>query len=72
MSYNYPKQKPSTAFLYGPEPPPVWLQNLERASFTCRNDSKLFDKARANTEPHTPNPPSQIEMVRALGLTALA
>ena len=50
MSYKYPKQNPLTAFLYGPEPPPIWFQNLERASFTCCNDAKLFDKARAGTE----------------------
>ena len=41
---HYLKQKPSTTFLCGPDPPPTWLQNLERAPFTYRNDGKLFDK----------------------------
>jgi len=68
---HYLQHTTSTIYLYGPEPPPTWLKNLKTAAFAYRKDSKLFDKARVSTEPHSLDPPAKASAARPLGLTAL-
>jgi hypothetical protein len=50
---HYLQQQTTTVYLYGPEKPPTWLQDLDvGVRFAYRNDGRLFRKQRISTAPH--------------------
>jgi hypothetical protein len=51
---HYLSQSLTTIYLCGPQPPPTWLKTLSvGVAFRYRNDTRLFDKFRASTAPHS-------------------
>jgi hypothetical protein len=50
---HYLKSTATEVYLYGPKPPPTWLDHLDAGvRFIYRNDRKLFRKHLASTAPH--------------------
>jgi hypothetical protein len=51
---HYLQATAGTVYLYGPTPPPTWLEDIKTgAEFRYRKDGRLFTKLRASTAPHT-------------------
>lgn len=68
---HYLRQSKPAVYLYGPEPPPTWLDNVPLdAKFIYRKDSRLFLNERATTAPHLLAASTGSKQVRAEGLTA--
>lgn len=67
---HYMRRTKAVVYLYGPEPPPTWLEHVPLdAKFVYRNDGRLFSKERASTSPHLLDPRPNSKQVRAEGLT---
>ncbi|MGE0674951.1 MAG: type IV toxin-antitoxin system AbiEi family antitoxin domain-containing protein [Methylibium sp.] len=50
---HYLQQRTTSVYLYGPDKPPTWLQDLDvGVRFVYRNDRRLFRQQRASTAPH--------------------
>lgn len=50
---HYLQQQATSVYLYGPDKPPTWLQDLDvGVRFLYRNDGRLFRQQRASTAPH--------------------
>lgn len=68
---HYLAPSTSTIFLYGPQPPPTWLKDIDAGvTFTYRNDRRLFTTALATTAPHNLDAPPPVQQLKAAGLTA--
>jgi Transcriptional regulator, AbiEi antitoxin, Type IV TA system/Transcriptional regulator, AbiEi antitoxin N-terminal domain len=51
---HYLEAATSTVYLYGPAPPPTWVEGLEAdVTFHYRKDERLFKTLRVSTAPHT-------------------
>jgi hypothetical protein len=50
---HYLQQQTTSVYLYGPDKPPTWLQDLDvGVRFVYRNDGRLFRQQRASAAPH--------------------
>lgn len=69
---HYVTQTPPVVHLYGPKPPPAWLEALHvNATFAFRNDARLFRKERVSTAPHSLDPESAPDPARPESIVAL-
>lgn len=67
---HYLSQTTSSVFLYGPKPPPTWLNGLSHTvRFVYRNDGRLFARERVSTDPHSLQPEPDSRATRPESLT---